>query len=253
MPSTKINNLSVALDFIRQIEQAHPNASPYEIANRLRGYTKPAYTNRFWSLATGYKQNFLDPTLDFSIELARESTDFAHLIAALSDQIDQPGVNLSDLTQWTADHTSWAGDIGSAIATYCREPEVFGTVQVALDRYANDADYAANIAAVVIAEMIHQDLQLKISTAIQNYHVDDFVNHVRAFITLRFGDTDPAPQIRRSVLAYLNLAADTGLWGRVSGWLKGRTVQQMRYTEAEINIGIAHFMDYLQRQGNLLV
>jgi hypothetical protein len=252
MPSTKINNLSVALDFIRQIEQANPNASPYEIANRLRGYTKPAYTNRFWSIATGYQQKFIDPTFDFSIELAREMTDFAHLIAALSDQINQPGLNLSDLTRWTADHTSWAGDIGSAIATYCREPQVFGAVQVALDRYANEADYAANIAAVVIADMIHQDNQLTVSTAIQNYNVDEFANHVRSFITLR--DTDPAPQIRRSVLTYLNLAADSGLWGRVSGWFKGqRSAQSMRYTEAEINVGIAHFMDYLQRQGDLLV
>jgi hypothetical protein len=250
---SSLTSLDQAIQFIQQVEQTYPNASPYEIANRLRGHTKAAYTTQFWSIATGFKQDFVFPNLDGTIDLAGEITDFGHMIAALSDQINQPGLKISDLTQWTADHTSWAGDIGSAIVTYCRNRKQFGSVRDALDRFASDCDHAANVAAHVIGARLNQSPDRKISAVLQEYATEHFDSHVRSFQMLRFGEGDPAPQVRRQVLNYLKLAADSGLWGTVKGWFRGNTVPQVAYSEAEINQGIAHFLDYLRRKSQVMV
>jgi hypothetical protein len=245
---SSLTSLEQALQFIQQVEQSYPNASAYEIANRLRGHTKAAYTTRFWSIATGFKQDFVFPNLDGTIALAGEMTDFGHMIAALSDQINQPGMKISDLTQWTADHTSWAGDIGSSIVTYVRQPQQFGSVRDALDRFASDSDQAANVAAYLIGYELNQAPQRRISDVLQEYHGQSFAEQVRSFVLLRFGDGDPAPQVRRQLVTYLNLAADSGMWGRIQGWLRGRSGNLPKFTEAEINQGIAHFSDYLNRK-----
>jgi hypothetical protein len=253
MTAAPLTSLNQALQIIEQVERAHPGATAYEIANRLRGYTKKDYTTKFWTIATGFKQNFIAPNLDGNISLAEEVTDFGHFIAALSDQINQPGIKLSDLTQWTADYTSWAGDIGSSIVTYLRQPQQFSAVMDAFDRFASDSDHAANIAAYVVGDWLNHDAKLTLSQAIRNYHADDFPAHVIAFITLRFGDTDPAPQVRKSIVSYLNLASDSGLWGWLRHWSKGQFWgQKPRYTETEINHGIAHFLNFLQRKSRVM-
>jgi hypothetical protein len=253
MPAVPLTSLNQAIQIIEQVERAHPGATAYEIANRLRGQTKSAYTTKFWTIATGFKQNFLAPDLDGNILLAEEVTDFGHFIAALSDQINEPGIKLSDLTQWTADYTSWAGDIGSSIVTYLRQPQQFPSVMSAFDRFASDSDHAANIAAYVVGDWLNHDPKLTLSQAIRNYHVEDFPDHVIAFITLRFGDTDPAPQVRKSIVSYLNLASDSGVWGWMRNWSKGQLFgQKPRYTETEINHGIAHFLNFLQRKSRVM-
>jgi hypothetical protein len=253
MTAAPLTSLNQALQIIEQVERAYPGATAYEIANRLRGHTKKDYTTKFWTIATGFKQNFIAPNLDGNISLAEEVTDFGHFIAALSDQINQPGIKLSDLTQWTADYTSWAGDIGSSIVTYLRQPQQFSAVMDAFDRFASDSDHAANIAAYVVGDWLNHNPQLTLSQAIRNYHADDFPAHVIAFITLRFGDTDPAPQVRKSIVSYLNLASDSGLWGWLRHWSKGQFWgQKPRYTETEINHGIAHFLNFLQRKSRVM-
>lgn len=251
---SNLTSLDQAVQFIEQVEQTYPNATAYEITNRLRGYTKPVYTTRFWTLATGFKQAFIKPNLDGLVPIAAEITDFGHFIAALSDQINQPGIQLSDMTQWTADYTSWAGDIGSAIVTYTRQPDKFSAVMEAFDRFASDSDHAANIAAYIVGDRLNQSPKLTVSQAIRNYNSETFSSHVIAFMTLRFGDTDPAPQVRRQVVNYLNLASDSGLWGWFRGWMQGRLFnwQQPAYTETEINHGIAHFLNFLQRKGKVV-
>jgi hypothetical protein len=250
---TPLTSLNQAVQLIEQVEQAHPQATAYEIANRLRGYTKPDYTTQLWTLATGFKQAFIKPNLDGSVLLAEEMTDFGHLIAALSDQINQPGIKLSDITQWTADYTSWAGDIGSAIVTYTRQPGKFSSAMDAFDRFASDPDHAANIAAYVVGYWLNQDPQLTVSEAIRNYHAEDFSSHVISFVTLRFGDTDPAPQIRKQIVNYLNLTANAGLWSWLRGWHRGDLLgTRNAYTETEINHGIAHFLNFLQRKSQVV-
>jgi hypothetical protein len=252
MSPPALTSLNQALQLIEQLEQVYPQATAYEIANRLRGHTKRDYTTQFWAWTTGFKQDFVSSNLDGPIALANEPTDFAHFIAALSDQVNQPGINLSDLTQWTADYTSWAGDIGSAIVTYTRQPQQFPSVMAAFDRYAGDLDHAANIAAYLVGYHLNRDPQLTVSQAIRNYHADDFDRHVIAFVTLRFGDADPAPQIRQAIVRYLRLASDQGLWGRLQNWW-GRGAKGKAYSETEINHGIAHFLNFLQRKSRVTV
>jgi hypothetical protein len=114
--------LTEVLRFIEKIETDNLGQSAYEIANKLRGYTKPQYTTKLWTLATGYDQKYIQGEfqgkLSLEVVLSGERTDFSHFIASLSDQINQQGIRKSDLTSWTGDHTSWAGDIGSAIVFY---------------------------------------------------------------------------------------------------------------------------------------
>ncbi|MBE9031350.1 hypothetical protein IQ266_16565 [filamentous cyanobacterium LEGE 11480] len=253
--SLSLTSLNQAVQFIEKVEQDYPAATAYEIANRLRGHTKKAYTTKFWTLATGFQQKFVAPDLDGTVSLAEESTDFGHFIAALSDQLNEPGIKLSDMTQWTADYTSWAGDIGSSIVTYTRQADDFSSVMEAFDRFASDSDHVANIAAYIVGYWLNQDPQLKISQAIRNFHAEDFSIHVISFITLRFGDTDPAPQVRQQIVRYLSLVSDSGLWGVMRGWMQGRWFgwRQKQYTETEINHGIAHFLNFLQRKSQAIV
>jgi hypothetical protein len=86
-----LKDIETALSVIRTYATGD---SAYSIANRLRSLTKPAYTTSFWSIATGSNQTFLRGDLDGTILLAGEPTDFGHFIAALSDQINQPGLGL---------------------------------------------------------------------------------------------------------------------------------------------------------------
>jgi hypothetical protein len=79
--------LESILKFIETIEietseQANPDQSTHEIANRLCGYTKPDYTTRGWAMATGYPQSFIDGTLNQTVVLVGELTDFGHFIAS---------------------------------------------------------------------------------------------------------------------------------------------------------------------------
>jgi hypothetical protein len=251
MPS--LSTLTEAIQFIQQVEQTYPNVSAYEIANRLRGHTKASYNTKFWTIATGFRQDFVFPNLDATIPLAGELTDFGHLIAALSDQINQPGLVFSDLTKWTSDHTSWAGDLGSAIVTYTQQPKQFPSVAEALQRFASDSDQSANVAAYVIGQRLNQASELKVSQAIAEYNNAPIGAHVTQFVRSRFGDTDPAPEIRRLILAYLNLAADSGLFGWLKGLLGGRFAPKPKYTEREIEQGIQHFLGYLQRKSQVRV
>jgi hypothetical protein len=243
-------DLTGAIAFIKKLEQTYPTATTYEVVNRLRGHTKPAYTTRFWSIATGFSQTFVLPNLDGTIALVGESTDFGHLIAALADQVNQPGVKLSDLTQWTADHTSWAGDLGSSIVTYCRQPEKFPSVLGAFDRFASSSDLAADIAAYVIGQELNKTPTLTVSAAIEQYATATYSEHVRSFMAGRFGGVEPEREIRRQVLAYLNLASDSGLFGWAKGLLKGRLAARHAYSEVEINQAIEYFMNYLNQKNS---
>jgi hypothetical protein len=242
-----LKNIETALSVIRPYETGD---SAYKIANRLRSLTKPAYTTSFWSIATGSNQTFLQGDLDGTILLAGEPTDFGHFIAALSDQINQPGLRNSDLTQWTADHTSWSGDLGSAIVTYYRSPEKFTDLTDALRRFASDSDQAANIAAFLIGHSLNTTGG-SISDAIATYHSQSFPQHVQAFRQLRFGQGDLLRELRRPIASYLKLASDSGLAGWLKNALKGRLFPKQTYAEADIDRARDYILDYLNRRSNV--
>jgi hypothetical protein len=239
-----LKDIETALSVIRTYETGD---SAYKITNRLRSLTKPVYTTEPWTIATGSKQTFLRGDLDGTILLAGEPTDFGHFIAALSDQINQPGLNNSDLTQWTADHTSWSGDLGSAIVTYYRSPEKFTDLTDALRRFASDSDQSANIAAFLIGHSLNTKGG-SISEAIAAYHSQRFPQHVQAFRQLRFGQGDLPTELRRPIASYLKLASDSGLYGWLKNALKLRLFPKKTYTEVDIDRARDYFLDYLDRR-----
>ncbi|MGI0492650.1 hypothetical protein ACN4EG_12770 [Alkalinema pantanalense CENA528] len=259
------STLDTLIQFIQSFEQAQKGRSTYEIVNRLRGYTKAAYTTRSWTIATGFSQKFIDGALDGNVLVAGEITDFGHFIAALSDQIQQPGFQAADLTTWTADHTAWAGDIGSAIATYRKQSAQFASVQEVLDRYASDSDLAANVAAYVIGQDLNQNSQISLSQSIQNYNSAAYCDHVEQFLRSRFAINlvngtidDPAKleaQIRKSVYTYLQLSPESGILQFIKGLFKGKPKlpesQNIDWGSADLLAGSAHLMRYLVRKGNL--
>lgn len=258
-----MSDLQTVLQFITPIEQKNPSQSPYELANRLRGHTKPSYVTQTWTIATGFEQAFIDGTLNQTITLAGEVTDFGHFIASLSDQIDQPGLQWSDFTRWTGDHTSWAGDIGSAIAIYRSEPSQFKSLQAAFDRFASDSDYTADVAAFCVGEMLNSNPKLRISQAIEQYNSKPYSDHVKTFLNKRFNSivnndklTNPAKleaDIRNAVFAYLELSPDSGVLRRIKKFFNQRLLldsdNAREFLSADLLQGSLHFMTHLVRKG----
>ncbi|MBE9013798.1 hypothetical protein IQ250_26785 [Pseudanabaenaceae cyanobacterium LEGE 13415] len=256
-----MTDFSSVLEFIRSFEQSHPDASAYEITNRLRGYTKLSYTTKAWTIVTGFEQEFIEAKLDQEILFAGEPTDFGHFIAALSDQIDQPGLQWSDFTRWTGDHTSWAGDIGSAIELFRSKPGNLKSLREALDRFASDSDHSANIAAWTVGEIINRDKQIRLSEAMQKYQTILYSDHVKTFVQRRFNGifenqilTNPAKieaEIRNATFAYLELSQNAGRLKQImkSFTQKLRSTPERDLLSADLLQGSLHFMSHLNRKG----
>jgi hypothetical protein len=263
--------LETVLQFITTIAQEQPGKSTYELVNMLRGYTKAAYTSPMWTAATGYEQVYLtgerQGQLNQDVRLSGEVTDFGHFIAALSDQINQPGLKLSDLTRWTADHTSWAGDIGSAIATFRAQPQPpqIPSVKVALDRFAADADQSANTAAVVIGALANSKPQTAIAQLIRQYDAMPYSAHIQTLIKQRFAGVingqqlqNPAKveaEIRRAVFRYLELSPDSTLAQALKSFVslkpKLAVSQKVATIGADLLAGSLYFLTYLVKKGDL--
>jgi hypothetical protein len=257
--------LAPVLQFIATIEQKHSHQSIYEIANILRGYTKPSYTTQVWTIATGYEQSFIDGTLNQEVILAGEVTDFGHFIASLSDQMNQPGLQWSDFTRWTSDHTSWAGDIGSAIALFRSQPDQFQSLAEAFDRFASDSDYVADVAASVVGAMLNSNAQLSISSAIQQYNAAPYSDHVKTFLRNEFSGQIEANQIknpakieadiRNAAFAYLELSPDSSLLKAAkkifSPKLRSQAENKANMSGADLLQGSLHFLTHLVQKGNL--
>ncbi|WP_414579149.1 hypothetical protein [Anabaena sp. CCY 9402-a] len=265
-------DLKELLRFIENIEAENFGQSVYEIANKLRGYTKPQYTTKLWTLATGYNQKYIQGEfqgkLNQELVLSGKQTDFGHFIASLSDQINQQGIRKSDLTSWTGDHTSWAGDIGSAIVFYRSQPERTAkiTLDEALQRLASDNDYTANIAAYVIGNKLNCDRKAIISQTIVQYDTTEYAGHIKTFLSKRLGanilgntlenpDTVEA-EIRRTVSTYIKLS------GRASNVYK--SVKNLVKLQPQLGLennnvpnasdlltGSLHFLSHLVKFGGL--
>lgn len=264
--------LEEALKFIKKFESENPRKSAYEIANKLRGYTKKGYTTKLWSTATGYKQDYIEGNYQGILNkenavLSGKITDFGHFIAALSDQINQPGINWSNLTSWTADHTSWAGDIGSAIILYYSktDKEPINSLEEALNRYASDSDYTADIVAYVVGALINSGRQSFVSEAISQYNTKSYPENVRTFLKSRFrgimeGNTlrNPAEveaEIRRSISTFIRLYPTADIFKSVKNLLKLQPKLEWENTLLPSGVdllqGSAHFLTHLIREGSL--
>lgn len=264
--------LEDVLKFIEKVERQNAGKSAYEIANILRGYTKKSYTSEFWSAATGYKQGYIEGEFQGKLNrdniiLSDEPTDFGHFIAALSDQINRPGVHLSDLTSWTADHTSWAGDIASAIIAFYSDQgkTQFKNLEEALNKLASDSDYTADIAAYVVGEAINSGRNTSVSKEIYHYNATAYSQNVRTFIKKRFrgkiegnllkNPADVEAEIRRAVSTYIRLYPASDLFKSVKDLLKLQPKLEWENpllpSGADLLKGSLHFLYYIVEKGGL--
>lgn len=264
--------LEEALQFIEKIEHDNAGKSAFEIANKLRGYTKKGYTTPLWNTATGYSQNYVigefqEKLNQEELVLSGEVTDFGHFVAALSDQINQPGVNWSDLTSWTGDHTSWAGDIGSAIVVYYDQHNDVNVknIEDALSKFARDSDYTADIAAYVVGELINSKKQVFISQAIYQYNTTSYAENVRIFLKKRLGGTieghklknpeNVEAEIRRAVSTFIRSSNAPDLFKSVKNLLKLQPKLAMENTTIpngfDLLQGSLHFLNHIVRKGGL--
>ena len=267
-----MSELEEALKFIQKIERENFGKSTYEIANKLRGYTREEYTTKLWSAATGYNQGYINGKFKEKLNkdnllLSGQYTDLAHFIAALSDQIDPPKVNWSNLTSWTADHTSWAGDIASAIIIYYSQHNTIEikTVEEALNKFARDSDYTADIAAYQVGSLVNSGSQASISQAIYQYNASSYSENVRAFIKKRFGGTiegkklknpaDVEAEIRRAVSTFIRCSNAYDLFKAVKNLVKLQPNLESENTSEpsalDLLQGSRHFLTHMVRQGGL--
>lgn len=270
-----MSDLNEILRFIEKIEAENRSQGAYEVANLLRGYTKPQYTTKLWTLATGYDQKYitgeLQGKLNQEVILSGVKTDFAHLMASVSDQLNQQGIRKSDLTSWTGDHTSWAGDIGSAIMFYRSQSDKTAkiTLDEALKRLASDSDYTADVAAYVIGNKINSDRppkQVTISQAIAQYDKINYATHVKTFLTKRFGANIVGNQIqnpdaveaeiRRIVSTYISLSTTaSSAYKSVKNLVKLQPQlaleDQNLPNASDLLTGSLHFLSHLVQFGGL--
>ena len=259
-----MTELAEVLQFIATIEQKNPGKSAYEIANILRAYTKPTYVTQMWTIATGYQQDFIEGKLNQDVTLAGEVTDFGHFIASLSDQINQPGLQWA-FTRWTGDHTSWAGDIGSAIDIVHSQPDRVKSLTESLDRFASVSDYVADVAAFVVGAIVNSSAQVPLSKVIEQYSLIPYSDHVRTLIKQRFRAEietnqiqNPAKieaEIRNVTFAYLELAPDSGVLRAMktlfSPKLKLESEKRGATIAADLLQGSLHFFTHLVKKGKL--
>lgn len=264
-----MSELEEVLRFIDKIEVCNSGKSAYEIANKLRGYTKPEYTTEIWHIATGYDQKYTVGTLNKEqLVLSNESTDFGHFIASLSDQIYQPGVYWSDLSSWTSDHTSWAGDIGSAVIAYRSQFNNVHTqsLEAALETFAPDSNYTADVAAYVVGTMINSRQEASISRAVRHLNTNSYAENVRTFIEKRFGGIiegnklkNPAEidaEIRISVSTFIKLYTEVSeVFQSVKDLLRlqPRLEQEniVLPNAADLLQGSLHFLTHIVKKGGL--
>lgn len=268
-----MSELAEAIKFIEKIEGENPSKSAYEIANILRGYTRKSYTSRLWTAATGYEQAYITGEFqgklnDDNLFLSAEVTDFGHFIASLADQLNRPGMHWSDLTGWSGDYSSWAGDIGSAIVVFHSQYESnikVKTIGEALDRFARDSDYTADIAACVVGDMINSGQVSSVSTAIAKYNAISYSEHVKTFIRQRLGGviqasklTNPATveaKISRSVANLIRFSNAPELVEAVKDYLVERSQLKLDNTvkpeRKELLQGSLHFLTHLVGKAGL--
>ena len=256
--TTLARNRERAILFIQSAEASNPSFSAYQIANHLRKFTRKSYNNNLFSWATLSKQEYSYGSLDFSVELCGETTDFSHFIASLSDQIDLPGWArfVDAATAWTSKHTSWSGDLAQAVLDYRRGK--FSHMEDALKADASDADLAADLAAVRVGHLINAE-HFKVSEAIQTYHEIPYYQNTRSFLRSELDADIPEDRLLNSAEVEDKVADAIAGFLAFSGFKKfGRQLKQKQFSfdrdrsdRADIDAAARYFLEYLIQKGRL--
>ncbi|MDJ1184523.1 hypothetical protein [Roseofilum casamattae] len=286
MSLTLEDNRQRAILLIQEIEEKNVRLSPYAIANELRRYTRISYTNSLFRWATLSDVDHIDNRLDLNLTLCAQTVDFAHLIAALSDQIDLPGWKnwWNFTTDWTGKHSSWSGDLAQAVLDF--RDRKFTSMEDALNADASLPDLAANVAAVRVGSMVNRNTSarvlglgksrydLKISEGIITYNRGIYAGQVREFIIEELQGQisqnklvnveEVTATIRSAIVEFLGFMRLLKFGIKLKNWQADRTYRQLArvshqtITVAEevekddVRSATAYFLNYLFEFGQLL-
>ncbi|EKV01454.1 hypothetical protein Lepto7375DRAFT_3625 [Leptolyngbya sp. PCC 7375] len=264
-------NLEKMLQFIDEYQQQRPKATSLQIVRSLRAYTRASYANTFWELVAGSNPDFVKGELDDqSVEIMGQSIDFAHFMAALSDQTWGGNITstLSDGFLWitskvmtgrgydSREYTAAIGDTAQPIEVYLDkyglttyQPE---TLSELLGKFASEQDYASDLVAFAVGRLLYENPSLSVKAAILEANWLNYSGTVKRYLVDMFGAKISAngvivngEQIRTRIYerirAYLLIKRDA-----IKGSIFNRAYRQ-RIRPALINHATDYFIKYLQQ------
>lgn len=264
-------NLDKMLRFIDDYQQQRPQESSIEVVRSLRAYTRASYANRFWEIVAGNNPTFVKGELDDqSVVLMGQSIDFAHFMAALSDQTWGGNLRstLSDGALWISskvltgrgydsrEYTAAIGDTAQPIEVYLDkygsqtyEPEALTQL---MNQFASEQDYASDLVAFAVGRLLYENPALSVSSAISEASWFNYSDTVRRYLVDMFGarlapkgfivnGTQVRSRISERIRAYLLIKRDV-----IKGTAFNRTYRQ-RIRPALIDHASDHFIKYLQQ------
>ena len=264
-------NLDKMLRFIDDYQQQRPQESSIEVVRSLRAYTRASYANKFWEIVAGNNPKFMQGELDDqSVVLMGQSIDFAHFMAALSDQTWGGNLRstLSDGVLWLSskvltgrgydsrEYTAAIGDTAQPIEVYLDkygsqtyEPEALTQL---MNQFASEQDYASDLVAFAVGRLLYENPALSVSSAISEASWFNYSDTVRRYLVDMFGarlapkgfivnGTQVRARIAERIRAYLLIKRDV-----INGTAFNRTYRK-RIRPALIDHASDHFINYLQQ------
>lgn len=264
--------LDKMLKFIAAYQQQNADKSSPEIIRELRAYTKPGYTSKFWELVAGDNPDFISGELDNEdVILAKQEIDFAHFIAALSDQFFGGSLFanfvdgffylssklLNRLPYDSREFTSAIGDTAQPITVYLSKYGSSkynqGQISTLLRVLASDKDYASDLLAYRVGRIIEANEKISVADAIAGADNLSYTAIVKDYVEQTLGGSvnqatqvltnqkEVKTRIQQRVNTYVFYAHDA---------LK-ESVFNSNYRKqvkpALVETAAAHFLDYLLR------
>ncbi|MEM7066978.1 MAG: hypothetical protein AAF572_27920 [Cyanobacteria bacterium P01_B01_bin.77] len=264
-------NLEKMLQFIDEYQQQRPQKSSIQIVRSLRAYTRASYANKFWEIVAGSNPDFVKGELDDqTVVLMEQSIDFAHFIAALSDQTWGGNLQstLSDGVLWLSsklmtgrgydsrEYTAAIGDTAQPIEVYLdkygRQTYQPDQLTDLLNKFASDQDYASDLVAFAVGRLLYENPALSVKAAILEASGFNYTDTVRHYLTEMFdaqmsprgelvNGADVRTRIYERIRAYLLIKRDV-----ISGSVFRRTYRK-QIRPALINHASDHFIRHLQQ------
>lgn len=198
-------SLEKMLRFIDDYQQQRPQDSSIQVVRSLRAYTRASYANKFWEIVAGSNPSFVKGELDDqTVVLMGQSIDFAHFIAALSDQTWGGNLQstISDGVLWltskavtgrgydSREYTATIGDTAQPIEVYLDKygPSNYQPDKLAhlLSQFASAQDYASDLVAFAVGRLLYENPALSVKDAILEASWLNYSGTVRRYLVDMF-------------------------------------------------------------------
>lgn len=264
-------SLDKMLQFIDEYQQQRPQESSIQVVRSLRAYTRASYASKFWEIVAGSNPAFVKGELDNeSVVIMEQSIDFAHFMAALSDQTWGGNVwsIVSDGILWltskvmtgrgydSREYTAAIGDTAQPIEVYLDKygPKTYRSehLSVLLEQFASEQDYASDLVAFAVGRLLYENPALSVKDAILEANWFNYADTVRRYLVDMFGaklspkgqlinGSDVRQRIAERIRAYLLIKRDV-----INGSVLDRTYRRL-VRPALIDHASDYFITYLQQ------